>query len=181
MVIGCFTDTHHQSRWVASPSAQGQVMTSTETADNMVGRNNRDRLSVTIQWMLARKCPIQPEQNTGYLVNNALHGCFAFPCFLHHTDDAGKYRMFAYLQGFNNKRTFFWLMVPASTLSSVFLFNRHGSPLIMLSSTKESPSVSIPSTGICSPGRTTTRSFTWSSAMVTSASFRCATPGLFWL
>ena len=51
-----------------------------------------------------------------------------------------------------------WLMVPASTLSPGCLLTGTGSPLIMLSSTNEEPSVTCPSTGIFSPGRTAMRS-----------------------
>ena len=63
-----------------------------------------------------------------------------------------------------------WLIVPASTLSPFFFSTGIGSPLIILSSTYESPSESWPSTGICSPGRTTTKSPTCSWSINISSS-----------
>ena len=63
-----------------------------------------------------------------------------------------------------------WLIVPANTLSPFFFSTGTGSPLIILSSTYESPSESWPSTGICSPGRTTTKSPTWSFSIKISSS-----------
>jgi len=52
----------------------------------------------------------------------------------------------------------FWFIVPASTLSFNFFSTGMGSPLIILSSIKVSPSTISPSTGTRSPGRTLTLS-----------------------
>ncbi len=65
-----------------------------------------------------------------------------------------------------------WLMVPARTLSPGCFSVGRGSPLIILSSTYESPSSTMPSTGIRSPGRTTTRSPTCSIEIGISFSVR---------
>ena len=53
-----------------------------------------------------------------------------------------------------NRKLPFWLIVPAKTLAFFCLATATGSPLSMLSSTYELPSVTMPSTAIRSPGFT---------------------------
>ena len=62
------------------------------------------------------------------------------------------------------------LSVPPTTRSSARFETGRLSPVIMLSSTPEAPSVTTPSTAIVSPGRTRTMSPTRTSAMATSSS-----------
>jgi hypothetical protein len=64
----------------------------------------------------------------------------------------------------------FLLMVPPVTLALSVTSTGRGSAVIMDSSTEERPSVTIPSTGMLSPGRTLSRSpaSTWSSGISSS-------------
>ena len=62
------------------------------------------------------------------------------------------------------------LIVPATARSPGFLSTGSGSPVIMLSSTNDSPLSTVPSTGILSPGRTDTRSPARNVAIGTSRS-----------
>ena len=63
-----------------------------------------------------------------------------------------------------------WVKVPANTLSPVSLLTGTDSPVRLLWSTSEPPESTIPSTGIASPGLTTTRSPTWTASASTSIS-----------
>ena len=62
------------------------------------------------------------------------------------------------------------LSVPPMTGAPKAFSTGTGSPVIMLSSTKEAPALTVPSAGTRSPGRTRTRSPTRSSATGTSRS-----------
>jgi len=68
----------------------------------------------------------------------------------------------------------FWLMVPANTSSPACLLTGIGSPVTAAWSTYEIPAITVPSTGIRSPGRTLTTSPTpiESTAQISSRPFR---------
>ena len=65
---------------------------------------------------------------------------------------------------------YLFIVLPMTELP-IFLWTGIDSPVIIDSSISDSPSVIAPSTGIRSPGRTTTKSPTRTSAMDTSTSF----------
>ena len=76
-----------------------------------------------------------------------------------------------------------WFRVPPMTVSPVALVTGIDSPVTSASSREERPSTTMPSTGTFSPGRTRSRSPSWTRSRVTSASVpsaarRCAVFGV---
>ena len=159
---------------VASPKAHGQAITNTETADSMA----YEKYSVPPITIQSTKVSTAMPSTTGTKIpvtrstircTGALLPCASCTMRMMRARTVSLPTCDALMM--NEPR---WLMVPASTLSPFFLSTGIGSPLIMLSSTKESPSARTPSTGICSPGRTTTRSSTcnWSIKISSSIPLR---------
>ena len=104
MLAGSFTYTYHQRSKCSKPQST--------RASNDKNRNSRQN---TIRDIFTAtngdpqyKCQNGNEQYDRYknprnTIDNALHGSFAALRFLHHSDNAGKHCLSAYLCGTNDK------------------------------------------------------------------------------
>jgi len=155
---------------VASPSAQGQAITRTETAaSSAMGKCELPPMS-------SQRTKVSTEMTitTGTKIELILSAIFwtgaLLPCASRTIRTICARTVPLPTCEASMVRDPRWLIVPARTLSPDFFSTGRGSPLIILSSTYESPSFTTPSTGIRSPGRTTIRSPVCSCATGTSFS-----------
>ena len=139
---------------VASPSAHGQAMMTTVTNANSPWVNPPVPSSNIHTMKASTAMPIMVGTNIPAILSTSCCTGALLPC--------ASCTMCIIFASSVSVPTFsalkrklpFWLMVPAKTLASFCLDTATGSPLSILSSTYEEPSVTMPSTAIRSPGFT---------------------------
>ena len=139
---------------VASPSAQGQAMTSTDTAHTSARAVSPDMISHAANVMTATAMTV----GTNHALMRSTRRCTgAFdPCASRTVLTIRASSVSTPTLSARTVSVPVPLSVPAVTVHPGVFSTRSGSPVSMLSSTALSPDVTVPSTGIRSPGRTDT-------------------------
>ncbi len=153
---------------VASPSAQGQAMMSTETAamTAYVGfgptRIHTTNVAAAIAITMGTKIPATRSASRWIGAFVACASCTSRMIWASTVSDPTR--------DARRRNAPLRFTVPPTTKSPGLLSTGMLSPVTMLSSTADSPSITSPSTGTLSPGRTDTRSPTTTSSTGTSVS-----------
>ena len=151
---------------VASPRAQGQLMTRTEIPR---ARANPMVCPARSHQRIGDNCQSDDggNENAGYLVCNFGDGSFGGCGIADHLDDLGKGGAFTNTKVLAFREIPDWLMVAAETGSPTALSTGILSPVRADSFTALAPSRTNPSTGMFSPGRTTKMSSFFTCSMGT--------------